>query len=66
MAPIGNEERIEQAKNMQKKFEEAARPLIKWMAENMHPHATVILTSTGAELVEGVCSTGPILDYLTD
>jgi hypothetical protein len=44
-------------------FEEAARPLIKWMAENVHPHHTAIVTATGAELLEGQCSTGEVLDY---
>lgn len=34
-------------------FEEAARPLIKWLAENVHPHHSVIVTSTHAELLEG-------------
>ncbi|MGE4944095.1 hypothetical protein [Yersinia enterocolitica] len=32
-------------------FEEASKPLIKWLAENVHPHHTVIVTSTGAELI---------------
>ncbi|WP_223497871.1 hypothetical protein [Serratia sp. JSRIV001] len=36
-------------------FEEAAKPLIKWLAENVHPHHTVIVTSTNAELLEGIC-----------
>lgn len=34
-------------------FEEAARPLIKWLAENVHPHHTVIVTSNHAELLQG-------------
>lgn len=34
-------------------FEESAKPLIKWLAENVHPHHTVIVTSTGAELMMG-------------
>ena len=33
-------------------FNEAAEPLIKWLAENVHPHHTVIVTSTGAELLQ--------------
>ncbi|WP_419236610.1 hypothetical protein [Serratia fonticola] len=37
----------------QKGFEEAAKPLIKWLAENVHPHHTVIVTSNNAELLEG-------------
>lgn len=32
-------------------FSEAAEPLIKWMAENVHPHHSAIVTSTGAELL---------------
>jgi len=43
-------ESIEDAKT----FEEAVVPLMKWLSENMHPHATVIVTGTRAELVEGL------------
>lgn len=32
-------------------FAEAAEPLIKWMAENVHPHHSAIVTSKGAELL---------------
>lgn len=35
-------------------FEDAVKPAIKWLNENMHPHATIIITPTGAELVEGI------------
>jgi len=38
-----------------KTFEEAVEPLMKWMSENIHPHATAIVTGTRAELVEGCC-----------
>lgn len=34
-------------------FSEAAKPLIKWLAENVHPHHTAIVTATHAELLEG-------------
>lgn len=37
----------------QEGFEEAAKPLIKWLAESVHPHHTVIVTSTHAELLQG-------------
>lgn len=33
-------------------FEDAAKPLIKWLAENVHPHHQAIVTSTHAELLE--------------
>ena len=34
-------------------FEEAAEPLMKWLAENCHPHTRVIVDSGCAELLEG-------------
>lgn len=47
-------------------FTKACRPLIKYLAENHHPHIKVIVHSTGAEMLEGVKTTGEILDYLRD
>ena len=47
-------------------FEDVARPLIKFLCENCHPHVTVIVTPTNAELLEGMCSTGKIMDYVRD
>jgi hypothetical protein len=35
-------------------FEEAVKPLMKWMCENYHPHTTAIVTGNTAELVEGM------------
>lgn len=35
-------------------FEEASRPLVKWLNENCHPHVTVVVTPIGAELTEGI------------
>lgn len=49
-----------------KSFEAAARPLIQWLNDNVHPHHTVIVTPTSAELLAGECSTGHILDYVKD
>lgn len=34
-------------------FEEVTRPVIKWLAQNVHPHHSVIIDSTHAELLEG-------------
>jgi hypothetical protein len=48
------------------RFREASLPLIKWLAENVHPHHTAIVTGTGAELLQGELSTGEVLDYLRD
>lgn len=49
-----------------KSFEAAARPLIQWLCENVHPHHTATVTPTSAELLEGQCSTGEVLDYVRD
>lgn len=59
----GFHETFKEPKN--KGFEEAAQPLIKWLAENVHSHHSVIVDSTHAELLEGqkVISTD---EYLRD
>jgi hypothetical protein len=57
---------VEERKQKIKEFEEAARPLIKYLAENHNPHCTAIITDTNAELVEGKMATGEILDYIKD
>lgn len=31
-------------------FEEAAKPLIKWLVENVNPHSTAVVDCTGAVL----------------
>lgn len=36
------------------RFEELAQPLIDFINENYHPHATIIIDSTHAELLEGL------------
>lgn len=47
-------------------FRVAADPLIKYLATEHHPHVTAIVTGTGAELMEGLKSTGKIMDYVRD
>ncbi|WP_234111393.1 hypothetical protein [Chryseobacterium sp. R2A-55] len=47
-------------------FDDCAKVLIKYLAENHHPHMTVIVTSTNAHLFEGVTSTGEVLEYIKD
>ena len=39
---------------MELTFEEAVKPLMKWLCENTHPHTTAIVTGNLAELVEGI------------
>lgn len=50
----------------QESFRQAAMPLIKWLCENVHPHHTIIVTPTNAELLEGSCTTGKVTEYLRD
>lgn len=40
----------------QQEFEALARPLIEWLRRNCHPHVSVILDGSHAELLEGVAS----------
>lgn len=47
-------------------FEILVRPLLKFINNNCHPHISVIITSTDAQLVEGIYSTGQIYDYILD
>jgi hypothetical protein len=35
-------------------FEDAVKPLMKWLCENTHPHTKAIVTGNLAELVGGV------------
>ena len=45
---------------------DAARPMIKYLNENHHPHTKVIVDSTSVELLESSISNPEILDYLRD
>lgn len=35
-------------------FLEASKPLMKWLAENCHPHTAAIVENDRAELIEGI------------
>ena len=39
-----------------KAFAAAAEPLIEWVAQNCHPHTSVVLDANSAELLEGVAA----------
>jgi hypothetical protein len=63
---IGGEEVfLEIANGKREEFEKLSRPLIKFLCENFHPHATVIINTDSAELLNGVAAfrTG---DYIPD
>ncbi|MCK4821699.1 hypothetical protein KA005_38390 [bacterium] len=44
------------SEEQRKEFEKTVRPLIKWLNNNCHPHVTVIVDCSHAELTEGVNS----------
>ncbi len=52
-------------KEEQVKFEEAVRPLMKHLAENYHPHVTVIVEGGSAEILESSVRI-VIDDYIPD
>lgn len=47
---------IKMTQDMGKEFESLARPLIKFLNENLHPHAHIVITTTTAEISEGICA----------
>jgi len=62
---------VEEIKEIEKEaeFEEVARVMMKHLGQRTdlyHPHFTVIITSTTAELVEGQKTVGQIMDYIPD
>lgn len=40
-------------KEQTQSFEQASKPLVKWLNENCNPHSKVIVVTNGAELVSG-------------
>jgi len=38
-----------------KEFERAAKPLIRFLQRNYHPHVAAYVDSCSAELLDGVC-----------
>lgn len=48
------------------KLKEAAMPLIKYLAENYHPHVQATVDSTSVSLWEGKMSIPKIYDFLVD
>lgn len=40
-------------KDQQESFEEAAKPLIKWLNENANPHSAIVVDSNSAVLYSG-------------
>lgn len=42
------------AEDQKEEFEKVIEPAIKWLNDNCHPHVKIIVTTTDAEIVEGV------------
>jgi len=49
-----DEEKRKELEKKMNEFKEAAKPLMKYLADNFHPHTSVIVDSTRAQLLEGV------------
>jgi hypothetical protein len=47
------------------KMLEAAKPLMKWLAENFNPHTIAIVRAAHIELLEGIATNGT-LEYVDD
>lgn len=47
-------------------FETVAKPVMKYLAEKTHPHTTCIITSTNAEVLEGIKTVGDTDEFLID
>ena len=44
---------------------EAAKPLMRWLAENFNPHMMAIVHAANIELMEGIATNGT-LEYVDD
>jgi len=57
-----------EAMESQAEFEEVARVMMKHLGNgnNYHPHHTVIISNSTAELLEGQKSLGQVMDYVPD
>lgn len=48
-----------------REFEAVTRPVMEWLNKNCHPHVSVVIEPTGAELLESVCYY-PTNDFVRD
>jgi len=64
MAPIATTP-LPHPPTQQHLFKEAAKPLVEYLNDNYNPHAIVIVSQTGAEILDGKCKVD-IPEYLKD
>lgn len=57
---------IHESKRKLEELKKAAKPLIKFLCENYHPHVTARGTPTGVEVMEGVQSVQGIDEFIVD
>lgn len=57
---------IQENKKKLEELKEAAKPLIKYLHENYHPHVTAIVTPTSVEVMEGVQAIRNITEFILD
>lgn len=50
-------------KKQHEEFGELVKPLMEWLNNHFHPHITIIITQTNAEVLEGLCSVHATPDY---
>lgn len=48
-----------------REFEAVTRPVMEWLNKNCHPHVSVVVEPTSAELSEGIASVRTN-DYIPD
>lgn len=53
------------SKEQQEELKEAAKPLVKFLCDNFHPHVMVVVEPHNIELLEGVSST-PVEEFIKD
>ena len=57
---------IKEINSKLEELKEVAKPLIKYLCENYHPHVTAIVTPTGVEVMEGLQSVQNIEEFIVD
>ena len=51
-------------KEQYKQLEEVTKPVIEWLDNNFHPHTSIVITNTYAELIEGIASVGEVKESI--
>lgn len=60
------ETNFQENKKKLEELKEAAKPLIKYLCENHHPHVTAIVTPTSVEVLEGIQTVPNITEFIVD